>query len=67
MKDTEKRKAVYNRTADKKYREKNKENVRYTDYKSRARVFIRDLIKEEDLEEFEILLEERKKNIDTIE
>lgn len=67
MKDTEKRKAVYNRTADKKYRENNKERVRYTDYKSRARVFIRDLIKEEDLKEFEILLEERKKNIDTIE
>lgn len=66
MKDTEKRKAVYNRDADKKYREKNKENVRYTDYKSRARVFIRDLIKEEDLEEFEILLEERKKNINTV-
>lgn len=61
--EKKKRKAVYNRAADKKYRENNKEQVRYTTYKSRARVFVRDLIIKEDVEEFEALLSERKKKL----
>lgn len=61
--ENKKRKAVYNREADKKYRENNKELVRYTTYKSRARVFVRDLIIKEDIGEFEALLSERKKKL----
>lgn len=60
MSETKKRKAVYNREADKKYRENNKEQVRYATYKSRARVFIRNLMTLEDIAEFEALLQERK-------
>ena len=61
--EKKKRKAVYNREADKKYRENNKEQVRYTTYKSRARAFIRDMIKDEDLAEFNNLMSERNKKI----
>jgi hypothetical protein len=58
-KTKKKRKAVYNPEANKRWREKNKERNDYLRYKSAARVFIRDLIEDEDLEEFIDLLNER--------
>ena len=61
--ENKKRKAVYNREADKRYRENNKEQVRYTTYKSRARAFLRDMIKDEDLAEFNNLMSERNKKV----
>lgn len=54
------RKAVYNREADKKYREANREKVRYTNYKSGARVFLRDMCTLEDLEEFQKIIDDRR-------
>lgn len=64
--EEQKRKAIYNREADKKYRDNNKDRVRYTNYKSNARVFIRDLMLLEDVEEFEKLLQERKEQLEKI-
>ena len=58
-KTKKKRKAVYNPEANKRWREKNKERNDYIRYKSAARVFIRDLIEDEDLEEFNNLMSER--------
>ena len=58
MAEEKKRKAVYNREADKRWREKNKEQNKYINYRSQARVFLRDLIKKEDLAEFHTLLQE---------
>ena len=60
MENEKKRKAVYNREADKRYREKNKERTRYTNYRSRVRVFITELATPEDLAELEALITERR-------
>lgn len=45
------RKAVYNPEADKKWREKNKEHVKYLRYRSNARSFVKKLATPEDLAE----------------
>lgn len=65
-KTNKKRKAVYNPEANKRWREKNKERNDYIRYKSAARVFIRDLIEDEDLEEFNNLMSERNKKVGEI-
>lgn len=65
-KTKKKRKAVYNPEANKRWREKNKERNDYLRYKSAARVFIRDLIEDEDLEEFNNLMRERNKKVGEI-
>lgn len=65
-KTKKKRKAVYNPEANKRWREKNKERNDYIRYKSAARVFIRDLIEDEDLEEFNNLMRERNKKVGEI-
>lgn len=65
-KTKKKRKAVYNPEANKRWREKNKERNDYIRYKSAARVFIRDLIEDEDLEEFNNLMSERNKKVGEI-
>ena len=61
MAEEKKRKAVYNREADKRWREKNKERVKYTRYRSNARAFLKELIQEEDIPEFINLYEDLKK------
>ena len=61
MEEKKKRKAVYNPEADKRWREKNKERVKYTRYRSNARAFLKELIQEEDLSEFINLYEDLKK------
>ena len=65
-KTKKKRKAVYNPEANKRWREKNKERNDYIRYKSAARVFIRDLIEDEDLEEFNNLMSDRNKKVGEI-
>ena len=65
-KTKKKRKTVYNPEANKRWREKNKERNDYIRYKSAARVFIRDLIEDEDLEEFNNLMSERNKKVGEI-
>ena len=61
MTEKKKRIAVYSREADKKWRENNKEKNKYINYRSIARVFIREMIKDEDLEEFVTLMNNRVK------
>lgn len=51
-----KRKAVYNPEADKKWARANKDHKRYLNYRSTARVFIRELATEEDLAELKGLI-----------
>lgn len=58
-----KRKAVYNPEADKKWRDNNKEHVKYLRYKSSARSFIRNLSKKEDLQELEEMIGIRKEDL----
>lgn len=60
---TEKRKAVYNREADKKWIEKNREHRRYLSARSAARSFIRNRATLEDLEELNRLIEARENNL----
>lgn len=60
---TEKREAVYNPKADKKWIEKNKEHRRYLSARGAARSFIRNRSTLEDLEELEVLIEERRKTL----
>lgn len=49
--------------ANKKWQEKNKERAKYLSNRSRARSFIRSQVTEEDIEEFELLIENRKKEL----
>lgn len=56
-----KRKSVYNREADKRWIEKNKEHRRYLNSRGQARSFIRNRAKLEDLEELEGLIAEKRK------
>lgn len=58
-----KREAVYNPEADKRWIEKNKEHRRYLSTRSTARSFIRNRAKEEDLEELEGLIAQRRKQL----
>lgn len=51
-----KRKAVYNPEADKKWSRANKEHKRFLQYRSSARVFIRELATDEDLTELKKLI-----------
>lgn len=60
---TKKREAVYNPEADKRWNEKNKERRNYLGQRSSARSFIRNKATKEDLDELEILIEERRKKI----
>lgn len=50
--------------AQKKWNEKNKDRVRYVSKRSTARHFIK-IMNDEDIPEFEQLLEERKKHLST--
>lgn len=61
---TKKREAVYNPEADKKWYDKNKEHKQYLNYRSTSRSFIRNKATKEDLDELEMLIEERRKNIE---
>ncbi len=58
-----KREAVYNKEADRRYREKNKEHRRYLSARSQARSFIRNYSKLDDLKELEELIKERKEEL----
>lgn len=53
---SEKRKAIYNPEADRKWREKNKKHNKYLKYRSFARSFLRSLATLEDLEEMERII-----------
>lgn len=59
----DKRNAVYNPKADKKWREQNKEHRRYLSYRGTARTFIRNHATFEDLEELENLIKERRSEL----
>jgi ribosomal protein S20 len=50
--------------ANKKWQDKNKEYTKYLNYRSRARTFIKNLAKKEDVQELEKLLSERKEFLD---
>lgn len=49
--------------ANKKWNEKNKERVRYLSYRSQAKSFIRRFATEEDLDELEKLIAEKRKKL----
>lgn len=49
--------------ANKKWQDKNKERAKYLSDRSGARSFIRNLAALEDIEEFELLLDERKETL----
>lgn len=59
----DKRNAVYNPKADKKWIEQNKEHRRYLSYRGTARTFIRNHATAEDLEELENLIKERRSEL----
>ncbi|MDO4778500.1 MAG: hypothetical protein Q4A42_02975 [Tissierellia bacterium] len=58
-----KRKSLYNKEADKKWIEKNKEHKKYLSYRSTARSFIRNKATLEDLEELEDMIKTRKEEL----
>lgn len=60
MDESKKRKAVYNPEADRRWREQNKERARYLTDRTSCRRFLRDKATEEDLEEMETLIAERR-------
>lgn len=61
--ENKKRNAVYNPTADKKWKEKNKEHRNYLSSRGTARSFIRNKATMEDLEELKNLIKEREEKI----
>ncbi len=61
-----KRKAVYNPEADRRWREKNKEHRRYLTDRSSSRRFIRDKATEEDLQELEAMIAERREKLENM-
>ncbi|XHB95476.1 hypothetical protein AAFF39_00335 [Lactococcus garvieae] len=61
--NNKKRKAVYNPVADKKWADKNKEHKAYLKYRSTSRSFIRNKATQEDLEELEQLIKERRETL----
>lgn len=66
MAEEKKRKAVYNREADKRWREKNKEHAGYLRDRTSARRFLKKKATEEDLLEMEELIAERRKELSEI-
>lgn len=60
MAEEKKRKAVYNPEADRRWNEKNKEHRRYLSARGGARGFIRNRATEEDLDELEALIAQRR-------
>lgn len=63
MAEENKRKAVYNREADKRWREKNKEHAGYLRDRTSARRFLKKKATEDDLLEMEELIAERRKEL----
>lgn len=59
----EKRKAVYNPEANKRWAEKNPEYRKYLSHRSRARSFIREVATDEDLDELQKLIDERRASL----
>ncbi len=55
--------AVKQTEANKKWQEKNKERAKYLSDRSRARSFLKKAVILEDIEEFEEILKERKKEL----
>lgn len=66
MGGSKKRKAVYNPEADRRWREKNKERARYLTDRTSCRRFLRDKATEEDLEEMEQLIAERRQQLKNV-
>lgn len=58
-----KRKAVYNKEADKRWKEKNKEHRNYLAGRGAARSFIRNKATLDDLSELEQLIKDRRKSL----
>lgn len=54
------RKAKYNRAADQRWEEANRDHRKYLSHRSRARSFIREVATLEDLEELQTMIEKRK-------
>lgn len=63
MEKETKRKAVYDREADKRWIAKNREHRRYLTDRSSSRRFIKGKATEEDLQELEALIVERRKDL----
>ncbi|AVM43150.1 hypothetical protein [Fastidiosipila sanguinis] len=63
MAEEKKRKAVYNREADKRWRDKNKEHAGYLRDRTSARRFLKKKATEDDLLEMEELITERRKEL----
>ena len=63
MSEEKKRKAVYNPEADKKWAEQNKARRNYLSARGTARSFIMNKATQEDLEELESMIAERKKEL----
>ena len=59
MTEDKKRKAVYNREANRRWEEKNPEHRKYLSHRSRARSFVRSVATLEDLEELAAMIEKR--------
>lgn len=64
MNEEKKRKAVYNSEADKRWAEKNKAHRSYLSSRSSARSFIRNRATEEDLQDLEGLIAERRASLE---
>lgn len=62
MEEIKKRKAVYNREADKKWFDENKAHRNYLTKRSSARGFISKIATQDDLDELEALIKERRIN-----
>lgn len=54
-----KRKAVYNREADQKWAENNRDHKKYLRYRSNTRVFLREMATTEDLAEMTKIIQDR--------
>lgn len=58
------KKTTYNPDADRRWAEKNKEHRKYLSYRATCRMFIRKHALKEDLEEINILVEDRIKELE---
>ena len=58
--------ALYNKEADQRWIKKNREHRTYLSQRSTSRSFIRNKATAEDLEELELLIQDRKKELKTI-
>lgn len=61
--EKKKRKSVYNPEANKRWSDKNPERRRYLSMRSSAKSFIRNYATEEDMQDMEALMTERRKQI----